>query len=325
MLGTLIWTVILAICLSTTGDVQDYKWERVTSAAAYQKGYNYPVFVLGDKMVALNNGAWISRDGKHWTKTELPESGLNSAYQKFALFNGSIYALGSLTGNYEGFSINPKVLRTTDLKRWETVAENSNLPQRVFYGLVVFNDKIWMLGGFDGTRYYNDVWSSEDGVRWKQEAGSTAWSARNSGSVVVFQNRIWMIGGGVIDGEPNPNPQSRNEVWSSADGIEWRLEADRITEDGRYAGGSVAVWDNKLWLVGANRGDEFQSGVLFSADGRVWKQMQAPWSPRGAVAVWTFDGKLWMTGGKSSYVENGETKFVYRNDVWAMEKETGVR
>jgi hypothetical protein len=265
-------------------------------------------------MVALNNGAWISQDGKDWSKTELPDSGLNSAYQKYVQFNGAIYALGSMTGNYERFAITPKISKTTDFKKWETVAETSNLPQRVFYGLVI--------GGFDGNGYHNDVWTSPDGVTWKLVAKSTAWSHRNAGAVTVFKDRIWQIGGGVIDGVRDPNPNSRNEIWSTADGVNWRREATRISDDGRYVGGSVAVWADKLWLVGVNRGNEFQSGVLYSDDGKKWSEMKAPWSPRGAVAVWTFGGKLWMTGGKSSHVENGDIKFVYSKDVWAMSRKT---
>lgn len=46
----------------------------------------------------------------------------------------------------------------------------------------------------------------------------------------------------------------------------------------------------------------------------------APWSPRGAPAVWVFDNKLFMAGGKYSVVENGTQRFIYRNDVWSMSR-----
>ncbi|MEQ1646335.1 MAG: hypothetical protein ABL959_22975, partial [Pyrinomonadaceae bacterium] len=169
---TFLATVFLAITAFCAGTFSPpaggdkYRWSNVTPAANYPQGYNYPVYIFGDWMVALNNGAWLSKDGKRWVKTELPDSGLNSAYQKYVQFNGSIYALGALSGNYERFSITPKILRTTDLNKWETVSERSNIPQRVFYGLTVFNGKMWMLGGYDGTNYHNDVWTSVDGVHW---------------------------------------------------------------------------------------------------------------------------------------------------------------
>jgi len=51
-----------------------------------------------------------------------------------------------------------------------------------------------------------------------------------------------------------------------------------------------------------------------------WQEHSAPWTPRGGVAAWEFDGKLFMTGGKFSHTENGRIKFVYSNDVWAMQR-----
>ncbi|MEO7660668.1 MAG: hypothetical protein ABIV48_13720, partial [Pyrinomonadaceae bacterium] len=86
-------------------------------------------------------------------------------------------------------------------------------------------------------------------------------------------------------------------------------------------GGTPVVFDNKLWFVGANRNDGiFGNAVLVSDDGVAWQAQSAPWSPRGAVAVWVFDDKLYMTGGKFSETVNGEIKFIYSNDVWAMSR-----
>ncbi len=315
---------VTAFCSGTfapSAQGEKYLWSNVTQAANYPQGYNYPVFTMGGWMVAMNNGAWISKDGSRWTKTELPESGLNSAHQKYVQFNGAIYALGSMTGNYESFSINSRIMRTRDLRKWETVAHESNLPNRVFYGAVVFGNKIWIMGGYDGKDYHNDVWNSTDGVHWAKVVDKAAWSPRDISVVTVFKNKMWLLGGGEIDGEKTKwtNPQSEREVWSSADGITW----DRINADlQRKWRGTPVVFDNKLWLVGTNRGGGFDSASWVTADGIKWQEMSAPWSPRGAVAAWTHNGKLFMTGGKSSHTENGEIRFVYSNDVWSMERQS---
>ncbi len=321
MIRSIAAIVVLAVsasaCANGIAQTNGYKWQIVTEKAGYPTGYNYPVFVVGNKMLALNNGGWISEDAKTWKRTDLPEIGLNSAYQKFVQFKGAVYALGTMTGNYLDFKLTSRISRTRDGKSWETVAETSDLPERVFYGAAVFNDKIWMLGGWDGRKYHNDVWNSADGVKWTQVTADSGWSPRTPAVTVVFKDRLWMMGGGVIDGEENPNPNSGKEVWVSDDGQKWsRVE----TDSARQWRGNPVVFDGKLWLAGANRGGGFESAVWVSEDGKAWNELSAPWSPRGAVAVWVFNDKLFLTGGKSSYVENGETKFVYSNDVWKMGK-----
>ena len=151
LIAILIFSVSVMACVKSEAKSDNYVWQNVTAKADYPTGYNYPVFVLENKsLLALNNGGWISQDGKNWTKTSLPESGLNSAYQKFVQFKGSIYALGTMQGNYLDMKLTSKISRTRDGKIWETVAERSNLPNRVFYGAVVFKDKIWLIGGWDG-------------------------------------------------------------------------------------------------------------------------------------------------------------------------------
>ena len=152
-------------------------------------------------MFALNKGGWFSKDGSSWTRTGLPESGLNSAYQKYVLFRGGVYALGTMQGNYTNMKLTTRIMRTRDLETWETLAEKSNLPERVFYGAAVFRDRIWLVGGWDGKRYYNDVWNSEDGVTWRRVSASAEWSPRNATRLIVWKDRLWIIGGGVIDGD----------------------------------------------------------------------------------------------------------------------------
>ena len=189
ILAVLILSLSVSACTKSAAKSSEYVWQNVTKAAQFPQSYNYPVFILNSEMLALNQGGWISKDGKNWTKTELSESGLNSAYQKYVQFKGAIYALGTMRGNYLDFTISTKISRTCDGKSWETVAEKSNLPTRVFYGATVFKDKIWLIGGFDGKRYYNDVWNSTDGVNWTRVAEKTDWSPRNT-SVIVFKNKL---------------------------------------------------------------------------------------------------------------------------------------
>jgi len=292
-----------------------YSWTKVTDNADFPEAYNFPVFTVRHQMWAFHHqGSWSSSDGRTWTKSELPVSGLNSGTQKYVQFNDAIYALGTMEGNISNMRLSSRVARTSDFKRWEVIAETPRLPARIFYGAVAFNNKIWFMGGYDGQSYYNDVWNSSDGAEWTRVAEKTEWSPRTVGAAVVFKNRIWVIGGGVVDGTPS-DKRAGTEVWSSADGINWRLETDKMA---RLWGASPIVYDGKLWLVGANRDGDFSRASMVTDDGVTWREEVAPWSPRGAVATWVFDDKLYMTGGKYSIDENGATRFIYSNDVWYM-------
>jgi len=299
-----------------------YVWHQAIGNAAFPRGYGFPVFVANEQMFAFHHeGVWNSADGVNWTKIDLPSIRRDAYETRYVQFNNHVYALGHNQGNYlNGIRFGSTIRRTTDFKRWETLAEKSDFPNRVFYGAVVFGGKIWLMGGFDGKNYHNDIWNSADGARWTRVAERAAWSPRNAGVLVEFKNRIWMLGGGVIDGMMNDNPNSNKEIWSSADGVNWT----QATENMKISTlGTPVVFDDKLWLVGANRNDgNFARSSLVTSDALTWREDSAPWSPRGAVAVWVFGNKLYMTGGKYSYMKNGEPVFVYSNDVWVMSKKS---
>ena len=171
------------------------------------------------------------------------------------------------------------------------------------------------MGGFDGRAYFNDVWTSTDAVHWTRIIEHAPWTERNVDMTVSFRGQLWVIGGGVIDGEPEPNPNAKREVWSSPDGVRWTKHRDRA---GEAWGGAPVVYENQLWLIAANRNSTFAPSLLVTADGETWREESAPWSPRGAPAVWVFRDRLFLAGGKYSEVENGATRFIYRNDIWSL-------
>ncbi|MFL6208401.1 MAG: kelch repeat-containing protein [Pyrinomonadaceae bacterium] len=290
-----------------------YGWTKVTEHAPFPGSYNFPLFNLRNKLWAFHSqGNWYSEDGKSWTKAELPPLGLRTGFQQYVQLNDAIYALGTSAGDYLNLTVGARIAKTSsDLKQWEVIAAHSELPARVFYGAVVFDKKIWLLGGFDGKSYYNDVWNSSDGVKWRRIAEKSPWSARANPSAIVFENKIWLIGGGIING------QVFSDVWHTEDGMNWKQATDKMSAKAIF-GGSPIAFDSKIWLVGVNRNDGFQNAVLVSSDGVNWTEQTAPWTPRGGVATCVYDGKLFMTGGKYSVTENGKIRFIYSNDVWYM-------
>ena len=78
---------------------------------------------------------------------------------------------------------------------------------------MVFNGKLWVIGGFDGSNRLDDVWSSEDGVTWEEATDEADWDARSGHSSVVFDGKMWVIGGF--------GANRLGDVWSSEDGANW--------------------------------------------------------------------------------------------------------
>jgi hypothetical protein len=308
MLAIIILCVNGWACVESITAKPDYHWELVAESAAFKKSYNYPVFIMNGEMIALNDGGWSSKDGKNWANTGLKRSGLNSAFQRYVQFNGAIYSLGTMEGNIEKMKLGSRIARTSDGRSWEVIAANSNLPERVFYAAIAFKEKIWLFGGSMNGQEFADVWNSPDGIHWQKVADNMPWkSISGSPRVALFKGKLFLMGD--------------SEVWDSADGINWKRVTPKMARNPVFISGySIAEFDGKLWLAGINRNNTFDSGLLYTENGKDWHEMNAPWSPRGAVAVWVYGDKMYLTGGKYSYVEKVETKFVYSNDVWVMSR-----
>jgi hypothetical protein len=61
---------------------------------------------------------------------------------------------------------------------------------------VVFDNKMWMLGGVgNGDTLKNDVWYSINGIDWILATDSAGWSKRAGHASEVFDNKMWVLGG----------------------------------------------------------------------------------------------------------------------------------
>jgi len=161
---------------------------------------------------------------------------------------------------------------------WYNATNNAGWPPRYEHAAVVFQNKIWVLGGWTEEGYKNDVWYSSDGVNWTQATPSAGWSKRRSSQVVVFNNKMWLLGG-LESGDIN-----RNDVWSSTDGINWNLEVTNA-EWPPISQHAAVVFDNKIWILGGalNMYGDGSNEVWYSADGKNWaKATNAEWSGRWA-------------------------------------------
>ena len=100
------------------------------------------------------------------------------------------------------------------LSSWTEATSSPGWSARVGFAYAVFDNKMWVMGGFS-TVANSYVWYSSDGVAWTEATATAAWGARFYIQSVAFNNKLWIFGkGGGL----------KRDVWSSSDGATWTLE-----------------------------------------------------------------------------------------------------
>ncbi|MEO0080712.1 MAG: T9SS type A sorting domain-containing protein [candidate division WOR-3 bacterium] len=208
------------------------------------------------------------------------------------------------------------VWRSADGADWTLVSAAPGY--RNDHASVVFDNKVWVLGGYDTGNYKNDVWYSSDGVTWvKLTTGSPMWTPRIGHEAVVFNGKMWVLGGFVY-----PGNTGSNDVWYSSDGVNWVLAGN--------AGWSPRFWhaavvhNGKIWVMAGYDGTD-RNDVWCSSDGVNWTQVTAAanWTPRHLSTLVSFDNKLWLMGGYRDPSHNNEVWYSSDGENWTQAT-TGV-
>lgn len=179
---------------------------------------------------------------------------------------------------------------------WCQATPGADWSARENLAVVNYKNKMWVLGGFDGSNR-NDVWSTSDGVNWTRVTDSANWAGRRSHTAVVYDGKMWVMGGW--------SSGPLNDVWYSTDGITWQ-EATGAADWGARHEHSTIVYDSKMWVLGgANGGNE----VWWSTNGVNWTRATdaAPGGSRSSYTAVAFAGKMWIVGGYTSGA---------KSDVW---------
>jgi hypothetical protein len=172
-----------------------------------------------------------------------PVSGLAGGVQNHAsvVFNGAIYTLGGATQTENQTNA---VWRSADGTTW-IKQTNPSWGARVGLASVVYNNKLYVIGGGYDVFEYRDVWSSANGTTWTQETASAAWTGRNDHTVNANSKGMWLVGG--HDG------YFKNDVWFSPDGKTWTQVLQNAPFDTRATHAAV-IRDGYLYVFGGVNG-----------------------------------------------------------------------
>jgi hypothetical protein len=169
---------------------------------------------------------------------------------------------------------------------------------------------------------------------WVKVTTTAAFAPRDGAGALSYRGQMWLLGGW------NPAAAQRqffpricnNEVWSSRDGAEWKLEKPNTFKDrsfdptsdweGRHTAG-YAVYRDKMWIIGGdvNQGS-YQNDVWNSDDGKKWnlvnRDKPVPWGPRALHYTVVHADKIWVIGGQTmpAFAKSDET---FYRDVWTTQ------
>lgn len=376
--------------------VPPYEWQCVTDDAAFPGMDGAAALVFDGRMWLLggwnprdkvnfpgpphgpkdcNSRVYSSSDGETWVleTPEAPWEGRHTAGA--AVHDGRMWIIGGdpIQGHYQ-----PDVWSSRDGKIWECATTHAPWGDRILHMTAAFNGALFVMGGqsspsFGGQAgqrvvaetgstedvYHADVWRSVDGASWTCVADDCPWAPRGmiSGSAIL-DGRMYLLGGGTYETASEPGRFFYNDVWSTADGVEWRQDCAECPWDPRQYH-DIAVFDDRLWvLAGGTFGgstleekkyrtieqmiadraadpkvstmkanprtgkpDTNRNDCWFSTDGQEWHELvDTPWLPRHANSVFVFDDSLWMVSGN-----NGD-HVTLESDAWRLNRRgTGAR
>jgi hypothetical protein len=316
-----------------------YQWTKVTLAAPFAPRDGAGALVFRDRMWFIggwnpgdkrhfpricNNEVWSSRDGATWT-LEKPNTFLDSKFDSssdwegrhtagYVVFKDKLWIVG---GDVNQGHYHFDVWSSDDGRKWRQVNAGRPVPwgPRVLHYTLAFGDHIWVIGGQTipqiargEEKFYRDVWRTADGLTWEQVTPKEPfWPQRGMiGGSVVLHGRMWILGGGTYDTTLRPERLYYNDVWSSADGVEWKQHVEHAPWAPRQYH-DVAAFDGRMWVFeGYFKGN--RNDAWHSADGVHWSEVpQTPWAPRHAASVFVHDGALWMVAGNNM-----------QSDVWKL-------
>jgi hypothetical protein len=185
------------------------------------------------------------------------------------------------------------VYNSSDGKAWTEVATSVAELAKFRYSLVVFDGKMWVIGGYDGSStYYDDVYYSTDGITWTAATTSAAFGGRAFHTSVVFDNKMWVIGGSTTLGV------HLDDVYSSTDGVTWSL-VQATAAFGALADHASLVYDGKMWVLGGYSGSASVDDVWYSSDGVTWvaATTAAEFGALRYLDAIVFQGLMYVVGG----------------------------
>jgi uncharacterized repeat protein (TIGR01451 family) len=196
-------------------------WTQATPAANYTwsnwptaEVYDNKMWLIGGWVpgIGYDNQVWSSTDGITWiASADGPWAG-RTAPESVVYNDGTgekIYFMGGVVAPTTRFND----VWSFDGTTWVQETPAAAWDTRYAFGLVNYNNKMWVFGG-NAADYYlpalwsDDVWWSTDGDTWTAATMDAEFTGRDFFEATVFNNKIWL-------GFGDSNGGSNDDVWAS--------------------------------------------------------------------------------------------------------------
>lgn len=279
-------------------------WTKVSDSAGFPGRYGASTVVFRDRMWIIGGrgtegqhlmDVWSSADGKSW-RMESDRAECLPRYGHTVLSHGGkLWVIGgSAPIGSSIYRSQSDIWSSFDGISWTRVRDSAGFTPRVNHAAVVFNNKMWIMGGEDTrgiAKSLGDVWYSEDGSNWLL-GNATAFSPRVFNKAVVFNSRIWVVGG-----------FEKSDILTSPDGLAWTSHEIKKPFYPPTHFFHVVVHAEKVWAWEDNQ-------VWLTTDLSTWGESTVSAPFVGRLAPLVFNGRLWSFGER-----NNGSKVVH--SVWA--------
>lgn len=226
------------------------EWTKAVDFSDFQPRFSHTSLVYDNKMWIMGgtvvggffNDVWNTEDGVHWHEvTNSAPFGSRFGHSS-VVFDNKMWIIGGVVIDQEETAqetVND-IWFSIDGKSWTQATENADFQPRLGHQSVVFDNKIWVIGGFKGDKILTDVWYSENGTEWSLATDNIGTGDITSYESIVYDDKIWLIGG-----TPEGDGVS-GDIWYSSDGKSWK----KATPFFGRVDHAVTVFQGKIWGVG---------------------------------------------------------------------------
>lgn len=203
---------------------------------------------------------WMSRDGTKWTRVK--ETAFLPARDDHAAFslNGRIYLVGG-DDSATAKTYMDDVWMSPDGTTWTRIKNDYARVQRTVPAYCVFNNRMHLINGYDGTTRFDTASISADGEHWDITGPTCGLPACDDTAACVFDNKIVVTGGYSTRLQVVKNSR---ELYFSKDGEKYNC-GQRDMGFGVYAHKLVALKNpNRLFSLFGYDGSAVRDDVWMS-------------------------------------------------------------